>query len=495
MSKHLSKLLNSSNYKELVKVLESKPGSKKYVEVSEDMLMEIKNSTRAATMKHLYDNKSIPESLLKLNDMLGDDFSEEMKSRIISFIVSHQIADIAQFISINFKSADSLKEIFSYIEKSIENIYLEQEYISSDWNIDAKLLSKSLIMIKQVLCQYFYNNEVNAEEYCKGLLVAIGFEYKLSPFFDIKKCCQTSENLEENGMKFHGNLQKFSCIHKNMISSVFTPYLHLFFSRHLQFKEEPKNNNILDEFVLFFTELEFVYNKIDHLDNKSSFLELFEYSDKILYERLASIPTQQKLEEGIRIISTLIYIEEFMEEYLCKISETVQLDLKSRSLEMAQKLEKFQSLLIEKQVGIGLEFVKNKTNIFEELKAYLDYILKLDVCNSQEIRSFILEIVLSQLLTKITARKMNISVANIIYDDMLLFEEWLKSGFAFIPHIKTIQKYLKIFTFTSNRLEDYIQNFEANSENKFCFEQILKALEDQKLAHDLYSTYKKMEIN
>lgn len=505
MDKHLQKLCNSGDYDELYRALEQRtckvPQSHKKSNLANRDYEELKNFAYKATLALVYQDKSVPTSLLRISEILGTDHLLKIRYFVCNYIISQKMADISQFISAKFQNIGSLQHIYDFVEKKIEESAIKYENLPQEWNIDLKILNRSLVMIKQALCSYFYNNDVEKATFSLGFLSSVKFEQKLIQFYETKQCCLSKDTSEDSEIQIHGTGHSLKCIHKNMISSVFIPYLDLFVEKYLELGSSEKNDSsittkyVLPEFTTFFEQLEFVYDKVLYLNDRNAFLCLFEISDQALLRKMQEINLEDNLNKGIMIISTLMYIEEIMEEYICKMSEYIHVDLKSLGLEAARKLEKSQSLKIERCLGSSMPAIQTEASNFNELKLFFESFLSSEKCNTQELKEFLLEIGISLLFSRVTTVKMNSSISELLFKDILSLEEWLRTKFSFIPHIKTMKEYLKIFTCPLEPREEFVKNFKALSNEKFNFDQILRAIKDQKAAQELYMIYRKLETN
>ncbi|ELA42786.1 uncharacterized protein VICG_00101 [Vittaforma corneae ATCC 50505] len=109
-----------------------------------------------------------------------------------------------------------------------------------------------------------------------------------------------------------------------------------------------------------------------------------------------------------------------------------------------------------------------------------------------DVRYYILELCMSQLFSRIGLLKMNSQISMQLVGEMKSLESTLKAQFDSIPYFKVIMDYLKIFAFPVEPKEDFIKNFNTISAGRFEFTQILKALDDQRLAMKMYEAFKKI---
>lgn len=503
MNRQLEKLCESGNFDEVYRVLESKtirPSlAYKDMSLTRADLDQLKVFSSQIILDYLYTGKKIPSSLFKLAELLGGEHMASLKVPVCNYIISQRMADVSQFIILNFQDPGSIKSIFDFVESSVESMMDRYDNIPQEWNTDLKLVTRSFIMVKQALCEYFYNCDIVPDSFTKGLLSTISFEKKLGQFFDMKRCCASGVDFDENEIQIHGEMKHIRCLHRRMLSSVFVPHLETFYQALLgTHAEKPMDQGtiekgIIRDFILFFRDLEFVYEKTLHFEDRAAFLHLFKTTDRLLLMMVQKIKVLDSMDEGIRVISTLMYIQEVAQEFIHKISDMFQIDCKSGALEASRKLERAQSVRIERVFNNNLSIINTESSNFQNFRTAFEAFLDTGHGAPEETREFILEIATSQLFSKIGLTRMNSFIAELLLSDITELELWLGSMFVFVPHVKVIREYLRIFVCPLEPKEDFVENFRTLSSGRFSFHQILKALEDQRIASELFTLYEKAE--
>lgn len=503
MNKQLEKLCEARNFDEVYRVIESKtikPSlAYKDISLTKTDLDQLKAFLTQSIMDSLYSGKKIPSSLFKLAELLGEECMASLKAPVCNYMVSQRMADVSQFITLNFRDPGSVKPIFSFIESLVESMVDKYDNIPQGWNADLKLVTRSFVMVKQALCEHFYNNDVSPDSFTRGLLSTISFEKKLDQFFDLKGCCSSIVDFDENEIHVHGKVEHIPCLHRRMLSSVFAPHLEVFYRGLLEphakgpVDQSITEKGIVRDFILFFRDLEFVYEKVLHFEDKAVFLSLFETVDQLLLEMVQKVKVQDSVDEGGRVISTLMYVQEVTQEFVHRVSDTFQVDCRSGALEASRKLERAQSMRIERIFNNNLSIIRAGSSNFQSIKTAFEAFLDTEHGVPEEAREFVLEIATSQLFSRIGLIRMNSLTAGLLLSDIAELEQWLGSMFVFVPHIKVIKEYLRIFACPLEPKEGFVKNFRALSNSRFSFHQILKALEDQQVASELFTLYEKTE--
>lgn len=442
----------------------------------------LKQYTKTNILGILNNRSKIPESLIKLSFILGEEYTESMKNTIINLIISRSSADLSHFIQNNFYGLISLNETYDFLEKYIEEIVTLYENLPNEWNIDLNVVNRSLIIIKQAICELFFNTEADSVTYSAGLIATINFEKKLSIFFKTKKCCGSN-----------GDDSEIHCIHKNMLSKTLIPYIDLFFENHLfKIVDKRLNQNVLDknifkDYIDFFKMLEAVYLIISHFEDKEVFRVFVESTDHCICRLLQQTKIEESGTRMISVISTILFTQNSLDEFLNSIYHKYQIDYESKALVISRKLEKSQVVKIEK------EFNNNFTGNITDFEKMLERFLDSQQIITEEVKLYVLEICMPLLFSKITLLKMNPFIARDLLKDLKDLEISLKFKFKYIPSINLINDYLTIFTYPAENYDEFIENFNILSAGRFEFNQILKMLEDQRMALKLYEVYKNLD--
>lgn len=490
MSKHFKKICNTENFGEICKIVESVSAnaSHKGIVLVENDYTRLRELTKSVAIRLLNNEDKIPDALFNLSTMLGDEYYSTIKSIVTNFVVSRKSADISQFIHLNFQNPESLRKIFVFLEKTIDEVSNLYDNLPADLNLELKLVTKSLVMIKQIVCEHFFTSDVEPECYSTGLICTINFEKKLEMFFTNKMCCMSPETTEDDGSS--RILDK--CIHKRMLSSVFVPHLEVFFEYYLTkklgngiFVQSSVEKNIIRGYIDFFKQLEYVYSIATYLDDKMSYVQLVTIVDRTLFTMIRKTRVEEIQSKMVIVISTILYVQHVLEEFINNVSAKQHVELKLVSMEASRKLERHQGIKLERS------FNNNFTgNIPDFINAY-NSIFEGHVLISDEVRSYVLELCMSQLFAKISAMKMNTEISLQMESEMKMLEHRLSQKFDAIPHLGLIMDYLKIFTFPPEPKEAFVKNFDTLSRDRFEFTQILKVFEDQRLAFKMYEVFKK----
>lgn len=481
MNKHLEKICASSDYDEIYRIMESKTikPSLTYKDVSLTKIdfEYLKQYTKLNILSILNKGSKIPDSLIKLSLILGDEYVENLKTTVSTLIVSRSSADLSLFVQEKFHDLSSLSEICSFLEKYVESIITLYENLPLEWNIDLSVVNRCLVIIKQAVCELFFNSEIDPVTYSQGVVSTINFEKKLSTFFKTKKCCSSVGN-------------EIHCIHKNMLSKIFIPYIDLFFENYL-FKMADKllNQNILEkniikDYVDFFKTLETVYAVTSHFEEKDVFRVLAESTDQCVCRLLQKTKVEESISRMIPIISTILFTQNALEEFFNSLYDRYQVDHESKALMVSGKLERSQVTKIEKEFNI------NFTGNIKDFESTVERFFNSQEIITEEVRLYLLEICMSLLFSKITNLKMNPYIARTLLKDIQDLEISIKFKFKYVPCIGLIEEYLTIFTYPADPCDKFIENFNTVASGRFEFNQILKMLEDQKTALKLYETYK-----
>lgn len=495
MNKQLERLCESGDFEDIYRALVSKPGNvQKSISLTDADITRLRKLSSESILGCLYSGKKIPDSLLKVAMLLGEEWMASLKVPVCNYIVSQRMADVSQFIALNFQDPGSAKLIFDFIEKSVETMMDRYDSIPQEWNVDLRVVTKSFVMVKQMLCEHFYNNDASPDSFTRGLLSTISFERKLDQFFSLKKCCATIMDLGENEIHVHGEVKHIKCLHRRMLSSVFVPHLEVFYQALLgphtrkEVDLDSTQKSIVRDFILFFRDLEFVYERVLHFEDRTVLLQLFETADSLLLGMVQKLKPQESMDGGVRIVSTLMYVQEVAQEFSHRINDTLH-DCESSALAASRRLEREQSARIERILGSSLSIVEGRN--FQTFRTVFETFLSMGRDVPEETRGFILEIATSQLLAKIGLARVNSCTASILLEDVVELEHWLSSMFVFVPHTKTIKDYLRILSCPLEPREGFVANFRALSNGRFSFHQVLKALDDQQAASELFEIYER----
>lgn len=485
--KHLLKLCNSRNFTELYRIVElklTKQGShRKGTELAADDMKYLREFTLMNFSQLINSGEKIPEPLVKLSLLLGEEHITAIKIAVCNFVVSQKSADISQFIQRNFQTPDSLNKIFNFLEQMVGKITDHYSSIPSEWNLDLKLVHAFLIMAKQAICNYFFVSDVKSECYSSGLIHTINFEKKLDAFFVNKKCCISDQ---------HGNAQ-IDCFHKKMLSNVFVPYANLFFENLLtkisqdEFKQNITEKSFIKVYIEFFKQLEHAYDIAIYLDDKGTYISLVSTVDRCLFTLIKKMKIEDKLSKMLPVISTILYIQHVMEEFLDDVSVRYAGEFRMVSIEASRKLERLQAIKLER------EFNNNFSGNILDFEASYKKIVNSQGLASEEVKYYILELCMSQLFSKISSIKMNAQRSARLANEIYSLELSMKSQFETVPHLKAILNYLQIFMFPTDPSEDFVQNFNKISGGRFELIQILRSLEDQRQAMKIYEAFKKIK--
>lgn len=487
MDTTFAKLFNSKNYRQIFKTLESMKSKNKPISV--ELTKNIERLTLQTLLNYIHKEERIPYYLFKVLNTLDLVFIQNVKVSIVKYVTNKKMADISQFIICNFNDISSVDNIFKYLEIQLEDILKKHSELPSDWNIDLRILIKTLILIKQKLCEYFFNKSLEPEPFSSALISIIKFEKNLASFFDHKLCCSSDIDFIENETLFHGKATSWSCIHKKILSILFIPNINLFFSYLLNPKtninQEIIKNGIINGFIEFFKSLEIAFEEIQYFNEKKLFDELFCSADEILAKIVDKISPRTNIEDATVVISTLIFIQETFQEFIFRLSQNSDFEMIPQSFVSVQKIENQQSNLIEiffKEQMISFQepnqnyigYIKSNYNIFKEMEGRF----------SSPTIDFLLEVAMSQLFSKITSIKINEKCLNQLISSISELEKILNHK-KIIPYLAIIRDYLEYFQHIFRSNGDFLR-FLKTSNNKFNITQILKALDDQRLAHELY---------
>lgn len=494
MNRKLEKLSGKQNFDEILKIIESKTIKPsllyKDLNLTEADFLQLRKFTTGCILKALHSGNSIPNSLISISLLLGPHHMDALRSSICNFIISRKMLDISQFIQDHFQDISSLGKIFYFIENTLEITYKEYENLPHSWNLDLKILIRSLVTLKQVICEYFFSNEPTQEALAEGINISIAFEKKLNEFFNLKKCCISSIEFHEEECFIRSNPGDVKCVHKRMISSLFIPYIDIFIDYHLSkiltvdFDQSKTEKTILKHFVDYFKCLESVYDILCHFEEKSIFSDLFNICDKVLLALLQKVRLDEDSNKIIVLYSTILYVQKVIEDFSSKLTEKFQFECNSRSLAASRKLERSLDSKIEKEIFNN--YPETIMKLPDTLQECFNNFSNFD----DEVKKNILEICIIQLLLKVGKVKLNQTKAEELINQIIDLEILIVKRFKVSVSAGIIKDYLSIFVCPIDLPNLFIENFKKFSTGKFDLNQILKALEDQQAAHSIYQHFK-----
>lgn len=494
MNRKIEKLLNKSNYEEILKIIESKTTKPslayKDLVLSSTDFTRLKRYSNENILKNLHSGNAIPNSLISLSLLLGEDHIDSLKSSVTNFIVSRKMLDISHFIQDHLNDLSNLSKIFNFIETTLENTYKEYEILPHSWNLDLKILTRSIITLKHAICEYLFSNEPKPEHISEGIKATVTFEKKLNEYFDLKKCCQATIDFNDDECIINIKSDNIKCIHKRMISSLFIPYLDVFMDFHLSktlnepFDQLKCEKNIMKYFIDLFKDLQNVYEFVCYFEDKSIFVDLFQISDRIILSVLQKIKLDDDSGHLMVFYSTIIYIQKVIEDFSNRLIEYHRIECSSRSLASARKLEKAVDLKIEREISF------NYPDQIEKLPEVICECFSNFLVLDDDIKKNVLEICMVQILLKIRQIKLNLKKAEDLLSKIFTLEQSLSRKFKVSVNFGLLKDYLKIFTFPIDEPRLFIENFSKLSTGKFDLIQILKVLEDQCAAQEIYQAFK-----
>lgn len=493
MHKVLQKYCNSKNYRKLFQIIESKTvkpnQTYKHVDVDHQEIMEIKEFTYKSIMEHIHNNKNVPIHLFNIVKIFDKEYENHIKTATSNYLITKEIANISEFIVQKFIDPSNLKEIYNYVEEKMEEFNNNHDDLPNDWSLDLKILCRSLVIIKKILCEYFFTKKIDKLTFSQGFIATINFEDKSSNFFDKKKCCTGLED-DENNIQVYGDPNLNKCAHKNLISNVFIPNINVFFEHSLNAKNNLNTENVLNniycDFIDFFKRLENVYQKMQNFNDNNIFVVLFQSADKILNKKINLLDPKEYINSLICDISTLIYVQETFDEFIYQISEAHEIeDMVSMSLITLRKLEEKISQKVNLYFTTNLIIASEEIKIVECFKKIYEKNTKI----SNEVINFIVEIGMSILFRKITKLKMNKKFSKLIFSDITHLEQYLKGqGINDLSYYKIILNYLEVYMNIDESKDSFYKNY-IKIKDKFSLNYLLKALEDQDHAKKLYEEY------
>ncbi|ELA42785.1 uncharacterized protein VICG_00100 [Vittaforma corneae ATCC 50505] len=358
MNRHLQKMCNSGSFMEICKIIESKTTKPNHnykdMTLTTTDLDHLKQFTISNILKTLNSDSKIPEPLIKLSVLLGEDHISLVRSVVCNFVVSRKSADISQFIQQNFQNPSSLRKIFDFLEQTADNVSNLYSNTPIDWNIDLKLVNRSLVMIKQILCEYFFSSEVMPDSYSAGIVYTINFERKLENFFNNKKCCiSPAGNTDDDSAVSYNQSNLSECIHKRMLSRVCVPYIEIFFEQCLSKNSDvsPQQSiiekNIIKSYIEFFKQLEYAYGIALYIDDREAYIKLVTIVDRCLFNLIRQTKIEDSPAKMIVVISTILYIQHVLEEFVNNVSLRHPIEFQLVSMEASRKLERQQAIKIE----------------------------------------------------------------------------------------------------------------------------------------------------
>lgn len=497
MNKKLEKLISKNENDEILRIVESKTTKpnqayKKLVLTPLDW-SGIKKYTTGCILKDLHSGNTIAKTPMKISLLLGDEYLSEIKSLVCNSIVSLKTLEVSQFIQNNFLDLSSLETTICYIEGRLDAIYRDYDNLPGEWCIDLRILTRSLIILKEVICNNFFTSDPAPEILVKGLKTVISFEKKLDQFFTLKKCCVDTVEFVDDECFIRTNPKDVRCIHRRMLSSLFIPHIDMFIDFTLRkilntkFEQNKVEKNIIRIFIDYFHDLENIYEFLNHFEEKSIFQDLFTINDKILYMLLQKLKVDENASELIILYSTVLYIQKILEDFSVKLLCRFQIECASTSLAASIKLEKSIDSRIEREIFNNFpEEITNISTVIDEL--FRDFLYFDD-----EVKKNIVEIVMIQMLLKIGKLKFNQAKAHDFLQKLCDLEDSLGKRYNVPVNYGIVRDYLSIFNWNIEDPSGFIENFRKHSNGKFELTMVLKALEDQQSAQEIYQVFINMD--
>lgn len=489
MHKTLQKYCNSRNYRQILKIVESKTSNPSQIYkniVLDDSVVELKEFILKSIMEHIYDRKKIPIHLFKLSDLFDENFRLHTRVSVSNYLITREITNISEYAVQILDDLSNLKDVFKYIESRIEEFTTSNDDLPFDWNLDLKILSKSIIMLKKLLCEFFYTKKFGIAAFSLGFIAVLNFEERSKPFFESKKCCLDDSNNEitlygEDGFKPE-------CIHKNMLSTIFTPNINLFYEYMLtpqididQFKVQ---NNIYYGYIDYFKRLENLYLRMQLLSDKKLMVTLFQVADNILKLKIQGLVPKVDPSSIIYSISTLLYVQETFEEFYLQIINTTD-------FECVDSFTSIGCLSIEESIyKAASTYFEQNIIIKSELVSIVECFQTMFHCELEATHNacmFVVEAGMACIFGKISQIKMNKKNCTIILSEMAKLDRLLiNNGLKKVSYMKIIFEYLEVFLDIDQPKEVFFNSVDK-IKTKFNLSYILKALEDQDYAQELYN--------
>lgn len=558
MNKHLEKLCTTQNYDKIYQIIKSKtvcPSVQyQYIVLSMTDFDNLKIFNKEKILLHVHQNIPVPESLIKLSEIMGKEHSENIKNSVINYIVSQYLAELSQYMSANFTDLSKLKLIYGYVEALVERLTSRYIYFPEKWSIDLCFITRAFLMIKQRICEHFYVAEALESAFIQGLFATMTFEKKIQPFFSSKKCCysnscpmainknssrknintlnelvisdlvsnsnknfdkstnkisinETNANIAESGNNIDNKItlkntkveivKLDGCFHSRMLSSIFISCINLLFNFYLKrFGNIAINQNscrmgIIEVFLQFFSEVQFLYEKITYFKDDGVFKSFIKQVDFYLISLVSKIKVAESINQGAVIIATIFYIQETIQDLLGKISRDFDINCEPEIFTKLRNIELMQNQIIEKLIGQSFINLSKTESNSTKLLEWFEVNIFNNIEFSDEIRYILFEMGMSQLFIKISQIKLTIKTTENLLCDICDIENHFLMKNIRIPHIKSIKDYLKIFMCPTDDKNKFVENFNILSGNIFTFYQILNALENQDDAAELFLAFKK----
>ncbi|KAI5169617.1 hypothetical protein PAEPH01_0856 [Pancytospora epiphaga] len=501
MNSELEKLCNRDEYDKissLIKSLAFKNGScKNTTSLPSSVIAYLQKYTEKKFMAYLYNEETVPVQLVNLIATFETEYILELKATATNYIVSQALAKLTQFLALNFTTLESLKNVYKRLEDMIEELNGTYHTLPPDWDLELRLICKAFIIIKQQICDYFFVNEIEEASYVQGLFATVALEKKLQPYLEMKSCCSHQIKFTADEIQTPDKITDVRCIHERMLSSIFISHIEIYFTYILKpyinrkFEQETCDFSIISIFLVFFRDVERIFEAISYFDDSSVFCEFLIQTDFYLCQLVKRLNVADELDAALDVLSTTVYVRETVADLSEKLLQYCTIDFQVEILDAVAEIELLQTRKIEKRLSESFPSTEMIVASSETLCEWFQSTILEKQSVSDEIKGVLLEIGMARALITIGRLKMSQDIAELLLERVCDLEQYLKRHFACIPHINSINRFLKIFACPTDDRERFVENFQVLSTGMFSFSQILSALENQEDAADLFVQYKK----
>ncbi|ADM12439.1 uncharacterized protein Eint_101140 [Encephalitozoon intestinalis ATCC 50506] len=501
----LRTLHSSKNYEEIYNIIREEMEKLSLRDkLCTNDLEGLQSSIEEEIRRCVHEQKGIPKPLVNITLLQGESFEARMKSLAISYLGSLCSVSYQEFLNCNFQRLSSLKSCLGWIEESISRVSLKYSHVPDDWSLPREILLKYYVMTKQRVCDYFFYNEVDEEDFIEAFDATIRCEKRLGKLFEKQGCsaCVQSTSLEDGACKSKGLSQKETfCPHKTMLSSLFVPNIEIYLERSFKELMESDLNQenvklcIISGFLDFFRGVEKILKRVEYLNDKSAHRHLVHYFDEYLSLLIKRTRLPGCLNESIIVLNTMLYIRETALDFLDQIIEKseVEEDIPKIHMQM-RKAERLQNTFIDDFLSsyfLGLDF-----SAPEGLSRKVIQILDKDIMNEEiegiyeDIRITLVESVVSHVFSGIYSIKVTPRISEALLLETAEIKRYLRTKVSVLPLIDVVEKYLKIFLCPPDNERCFVENFILMSEGIFSFDQIVNNIGSSHGEDRLYLAYK-----
>ncbi|KAH9411442.1 hypothetical protein HK407_05g09610 [Ordospora pajunii] len=502
----LRELHNSRNHEEIYSRIRQEMQKLNFRQkLSTDDLDGLKLCIENEIKKCVYAQKSIPRPVISITLLLGNEFEEKARSSMASHMTILCSVDYQDVLKHSFRKLSSLGACLMWVEENLAKVMLRYALIS-DWNLALEVLLRYYVMTKQKICDYFFYNDVDEEDFVQAFDMALRYEKRFAKLVDDSKCslcmCRHQDSSDENCTQDLASAINHSCSHMRMISSQFIPniaiYLKVSFDRLVggEFEQGNAKVCVISAVLDFFHGLERILKKIEYLDDVSAYKCLVRYFDKYIAILISKIRLGNTIYKSIVVLNTLLFARETMSDFMARVlGQAGILEDTPNASEQIRKMEAFHGSVIDSQLSVCFEKIsfESPNDLAKDIIRFIDAEIISDATKGigEETRMVLLESMVSQMLSRIYSIGITSDAAEALLLEVAEVKKHLKPKVSVIPMMDVLEKYLKIFLCSYDDEDCFVNNFMLMSEDIFSFEQIISSVQCKEKKGNLWAAYQR----